>query len=164
MFRSCIIKKVKNGVCPQDRFLRFSPDHPTHPVRSGNGVDVDKNEAFTSNAAAVSLTRRFPIITLHRLERYLKLKKLNPKTWLQSVWMAFFFFFFYSEAVFELTFGGFLCLLPLLRRHVPLYFMNLLFFRLSLWLFILVGTRITGMAGILEVLEGRGRREHNRST
>lgn len=46
-----------------------------------------------------------------------------------------------------------------------LYFMNLLFFpSLSLWLFILVGTRITGMAGILEVLEGRGRREQNRST
>lgn len=37
------------------------------------------------------------------------------------------------------------------------------FFLLSLWLFILVGTRITGMAGILEVLEGRGRREQNRS-
>lgn len=127
---------------------------------------MDKNGAFTSNAAAVSLTRRFPIITVHRLERYLKLKNKIPKLGSNLFGQLFFnffnLFFFYSEAVFELTFGGFLCLLPLLRRHVLLYFT--FFFLLALWLFILVGTRITGMAGILEVLEGRGRKQQNRST
>lgn len=67
---------------------------------------MDKDGALTSNAAAVGLTHRFEIP---------EIKKQNPRTWLQSV------FFFNSEAVFELTFGGFLCLLALLTRHVLLY-------------------------------------------
>lgn len=92
-FVAALLKRLKTAFVLKIGSSVFRWTGPRIPSDQEMVPTWTKNRAFTSNAAAVSLTRRFPIITVHRLERYLKLKKQNPQTWLQSVWTGFFFFF-----------------------------------------------------------------------